>query len=263
MEASIMKERIRYGDDDLQFGDLSYPTETTDARDHLVVLVHGGFWRNPYRLDLMEPMTQMLVDSGYLVWNIEYRAVGDVGGGYPGTLEDLWMAYRLILDQELAEGFRFDRVTVVGHSAGGHLGLWLGSAHLLTGRSDLSHSLWELTKGAQPPVPDRVIGLAPVVDLEAAYESGMGSGAVENFLGASPASAPDRYAVAQPVLDSAWTFVIHGTNDDRVPLEHVEEAITGSEVSLSVIDGADHFDVIKPGTNAFDELVRLLEAPLV
>ena len=65
--------RITYGDRPQQFGDLYLP----DGPDMsaTVVLIHGGFWRAQYALDLMVPLAEDLLSAGYAVWNIEYRRV--------------------------------------------------------------------------------------------------------------------------------------------------------------------------------------------
>ena len=137
-------QRITYGEAPEQFGDLYLPDSESGAP--VVVLVHGGFWRAQYGLDLMVPLAEDLVDRGYAVWNIEYRRVGQPGGGYPGTLDDVAAAINELPALAESHSLDLDRVAFVGHSAGGHSALWAGGAGL-------------------DVVPHVAIGQGPVVGL--------------------------------------------------------------------------------------------------
>jgi len=245
--------RVDYGSGLRQYGELWMPEgrpTLASGRYPVVVAVHGGFWRNPFRLDLMDPMAEVLVGDGLAVWNIEYRSVGDPGGGYPGTLHDVATAFDRLVDLAEEHSLDLGRVVVVGHSAGGHLALWLA------GRDRLDHG-WP---GSAPQLmPLAVVAQAPVVDLAAAFVSGMGSNAVAEFMGGGPTELPEEYATATPVLNAAISAIVHGTDDDRVPLDHVLAAVEPSGTPVTIVDGADHFEVITPGTAAFGEVRRLVE----
>ena len=78
------------------------PTATTPTRSRTftcpraeggpwpcVVLLHGGFWRTGWDRTLMTPLALDLAARGIAAWNVEYRRVGQAGGGWPGTLEDV------------------------------------------------------------------------------------------------------------------------------------------------------------------------------
>lgn len=258
--------RISYGDAERQFGVLSLPEQAADSLEEtetrslpVAVLVHGGFWRNRWTLTLMDPMAEDLVEAGFAVWNIEYRSVGDDGGGYPGTLDDVGAAFDTLAD--LATDYRLDldRVSAIGHSAGGHLVLWSGSRHLLPAGAP----------GASPQVrPTAIIALAPVVDLEAGVEEGLGTTAVSDFIGASPRTRPEWYKLAQPTLDPAVTTIIVGRNDDTVPVAHIETSLDrlGASVPLVIVeaddenpDRDDHMAIIEPGSILYEELLAALE----
>ena len=116
--------RLDYGPGPDQHGQLWLPD--VDEPHPVVVLVHGGFWRDQYRLDLMTPLAEELVMVGLAAWNIEYRRVGPTGGGWPTTLQDVSAAVDQLADPAVAEMLDLNRVAVVGHSAGGHLALWIG-----------------------------------------------------------------------------------------------------------------------------------------
>src|SRR5207244_5343392 len=116
-------------------------------------------------------------ERGYVAWNIEYRRVGQEGGGWPGTFDDVAAAADALADiPEIDQR----RLVAVGHSAGGHLALWLASRTAVRVR----------LRGA--------VSQAGVADLEQAHADDLGSGAVASFLGGSPSDLPDRYAEASP-----------------------------------------------------------------
>ena len=141
----------------------------------VAVFVHGGFWKCEWGLDLSYAMAEDLAHRGWASWTIEYRRVGykgnghqgDEGAGWPGTFQDVATALDKLADVEVEGGTQLDlnRVILIGHSAGGHLALWLTQAHC--------QSAVSLLPGIIPErrcriVPAAVVGQAPVADLHAA-----------------------------------------------------------------------------------------------
>jgi acetyl esterase/lipase len=233
--------RIAYGDGEWQFGELWLPPDRPAA---IVVLVHGGFWRKIYGLDLMDPLAADLVRRGVAAWNIEYRRVGHDGGGWPGTLTDAAAAIDLVRAIGTDHRLDVDGVSVVGHSAGGHLALWLGSRALLPAGAP----------GSDPRVtPARAVGLAPVADLAGAERDGVGNGAVGDFLGGGPADVPDRYALATPAIaDGVDVTVVRGSADEDVPAAYtLPPGSDPSSVSVVDIAGDDHYDLIDPSSRSW------------
>jgi acetyl esterase/lipase len=242
---------IPYGDDSLAFGELRLPT---GAGPHpLVILIHGGCWRSQYDLHHVAPLGAALTRRGVAVWTIEYRRIGDAGGGWPGTFEDVARGADHV--RELARKFPLDleRVVLVGHSAGGHLALWLAARRHLPAGSPL----------AVDPLPVRgVVGLAAISDLRA-YGAGAGycNESVGLLLGGTPAEVPDRYAQASPTeLPPAGVplRLVHGTGDTVVPLEQSRAfaARLGGEARYVPIEGAGHFDLIAPTSSAWATVER-------
>lgn len=232
-------ELVSYGPHDQQFGELRVP----DGHEQrpLVMLIHGGFWRDQYHLDLMHPLGDSLHDHGYATWNIEYRRVGPTGGGYPTTLDDISAAIDLYAND------RWAMTAVIGHSAGGHLALWNASRTNALRR------------------PDLTIGLAPVADVISANRNGVGVDATSNFFGGNVDDVPDRYAAGQPnpAAFDGRVVLIHGDADESVPLEQ-SLAIADQVDRFEELPGVDHFDVIDP-THAswqivLDELRALSDA---
>jgi acetyl esterase/lipase len=117
--------RIPYGDAPEQFGELRVPAGAGPFP--VVVVVHGGWWRSAYALTYAGHLAAALTADGFASWNIEYRRVGNPGGGYPGTLHDVTAALGKL--REIARDYPLDltRVVVTGHSAGGHIAAWLAA----------------------------------------------------------------------------------------------------------------------------------------
>jgi len=232
-------ERLVYGTAPQQFGMLTLP----DGRGPhpVVVFIHGGFWRNVWDLSLAEPQVDDVVAAGFAAWNIEYRRVGDDGGGRPGTLADVASAVDHLAAIGHDHALDLDRVAVVGHSAGGHLALWVGQ------RTDPS------------VVPRLVVGQAPVSDLSAAARSRMGDGAVLDMMGGGPDELPDAYESADParLLPTAVPqLIVHGDRDTDVPIEASRAYAALAGVELMEFDGADHFDMIDPVHDSWSVVKR-------
>ncbi|WP_232662964.1 alpha/beta hydrolase family protein [Pseudonocardia sp. TRM90224] len=233
---------LPYGPHPSQFGELSLPDH--DPRG-VVVVVHGGFWRQRYGLELGRPLAADLVAAGFAAWTIEYRRVGG-DGGWPATFEDVAAAFDLLAGPvQDATGGRLDldRVVAVGHSAGGHLSVWSASRPgLPTG-----------APGANPAVLLRgVVSQAGVLDLVDAVD--LSSGAVVEFLGGTPTEHPDRYEIASPVARvpiGVPVICVHGTADVNVPIRQSERFVAATGDELVTLPGADHFAVIDPAAEGW------------
>jgi len=240
----------RYGPHPDQFLELTLP-DGAGPRPVAVVL-HGGFWRAAYGVDLARPLARSLADDGFAAVAVEYRRVG-TGGGWPQTLEDVAAAVDAL--PELPEAGRLDlaRVAVVGHSAGGHLAAWTAGRHRLPAG----------VPGAGPRVRVAAAVLqSGVLDLDLAFEQGLGRDAVRALLGEAPDVVPDRYAVASPVRllpTGADLLCVHAAADDDVPLSQTERyaaaaAAAGDAVEVRVVRG-DHMLLIDPAGDPW-HLVR-------
>jgi acetyl esterase/lipase len=233
--------RTAYGSHPDQFVELTLPAGAGPAP--VVVVLHGGFWRAAYGVELARPLAADLAAAGFAAVAVEYRRVGS-GGGWPVTLEDVAAA----LDRlpELPDSGRLDLadVAVVGHSAGGHLAAWAAGRDRLPGGAP----------GAAPRVRVAAAVLqAGVLDLERAAAQRLGDGAVQDLLGAEPQQAPERYAAADPVRlvpPGADLLCVHGTGDTTVPAEQSTRyaeaaAAQGVHVDVRLVPG-DHMVLIDP-----------------
>lgn len=237
--------KVAYGDSPDQFGELWLQPGAA-----VVVLLHGGFWRARYRLDIMHALADDLWRAGYTVWNLEYRRVGDPGGGWPGTPHDVASGFDALAALAVEYGFDARRVSVVGHSAGGHLALWLA------GRGRPDKTQWPTPKLR----PGLVVGLAPVSDLVLAHRMGLSDGAASAFLGADPDREPERYRRASPadlLPLGCPQLLVHGTEDESVPCtmseRYVQSALAAGErqCELIALPGVGHMELIDPKTPAW------------
>lgn len=255
--------RIAYGPDPLQFGDLRLPTAAGGGDSGafpLVVLIHGGYWRNRYDLAYFGHAAAALTAAGLATWNIEYRRVGDAGGGWPGTLLDVAAATDYARTLAATHPIDLERVVAVGHSAGGQLGVWLAARHRLALESGVATA---------DPLPLRaVIALAGVLDLRRAWELHLSDDAVRGFLGGTPDHHPNRYAAASPAAllpSGARQTLIHGTKDDSVPYAisraYADAArAAGDPVELITLPGASHFEIVDPRTDEWQAVARAVYA---
>lgn len=253
---------VRYGPDPAQYGVLHLPSGT-QSRLPVVVVVHGGYWRQAYGLELGTPLAVDLTNQGIAAWNIEYRRVGG-GGGYPATFADVATAVDLLAKEgQAAAGGRLDlgRVVLLGHSAGGHLVGWAASRERLP----------DGTVGAAPVVrPAGTVSQAGVLDLVAGATANLGGGAVTDLLGGGPDVLGGRYALTSPaalVPAAAPVVCVHGDADTVVPLDQSQRYVRAAtdaraDARLRVLPGADHFALIDPADPAWSavrsEVVGLL-----
>ena len=240
---------IQYGSKAFQYGEL-YVAQGEPSKTPIVILLHGGFWRAAYGLSLMRPLGRDLAQHGITAWNIEYRRVGNAGGGWPATMLDVALATDYV--RTLASRYAIDegRVVTVGHSAGGHLALWVAARHRITAGELVAQDPMKVTG---------VVSLAGCADLEYVAQLGLGRGAVVELLGGDPQAVPERYATASPAALlplGVPQVLIHGTRDNNVPFDvsqfYARKALeAGDDVTLIELPGADHFVVIDPTSESW------------
>lgn len=218
---------VRYGPHPAQEADLRLPEGV--GPHPVALLVHGGFWRARYDRSTLAALAVDLARRGFATVNVEYRRVG-ADGGIPETLEDAESAVDALasVDAPLDR----TRILAIGHSAGGHLALWLAG----TGKVAAA------------------VSLAGVCDLSSAAEDGLGEGAAVELAGGLPEKRPDAYALADPIRrlpTGVPQLLAHGDADDRVPIEQSRRyaraaAAAGDRCELLELPGVGHFELIDP-----------------
>jgi acetyl esterase/lipase len=236
--------RVPYGSDGNQFVDLRMPK--TKGPHPVAICIHGGFWRAKYDLGYFGHLCAALTAKGIATANVEYRRVGNMGGGWPGTFADLRAAYQFLMQKARQYDYDARRAMVLGHSAGGQLALCL-AAHE-TGLA-------------------AAISLAGVIDLQQAYELHLSHDAVVEFLGGTPAEVADHYREADPMKLTirARQWAVHGGEDDVVPpaISKVYVSVkqkNKEDAQLVGIGGAGHFDIVDPRSAAWGNVERVVVA---
>lgn len=249
-------QRIAYGDDPLQFGDLRLPA---GAGPHpLVIVIHGGYWRARYDLTYFGHCCADLAQRGIASWNIEYRRIGHAGGGWPGTFLDVGQAvdYVRILAQSIP--IDLQRVVMIGHSAGGHLALWAAGRQRLPAGSPI---------GTHDPLAVRaVVALAPVADLRMAWALRLSEGITAELIGGTPEQYPERYAQASPaelLPLGVRQMIVHGQQDQPVPFDvgrsYAERAsAAGDPAELIELEQTGHFEIVDPQTPQWQTIVQTI-----
>lgn len=254
--------RLSYSTGPLQFGEMHLPVG--QGPHPVVILIHGGFWRNPYDYTLMNGLGEDLATRGIAAWNIEYRRIGDEGGGWPGTFLDVAMATDFL--RAIIPAYHLDpqRIIAMGHSAGGHLALWLAARQKLPPDSPLGGSS---SAGTEKPLAlTGVVSLAGVNDLELSWKRHLGNNAATELLNGGFDEVPERYVIASPASMLPLGIpqvLVHGTADDSVPYEMsttylAKAQAAGDQVKLITLEGEDHLVLINAQSEAWEKTVAAI-----
>jgi acetyl esterase/lipase len=224
----------------------------------VVVMIHGGSWVAGYTKVVMRGIAGDLARRGWAVWNIEYRRVGrGQGGGWPNTFADVGAAIDHL--RTVDAPLDLDRVTLLGHSAGGLLALWAA------GRASLPSD----APGANPKIrPVNAVSQAGVNDLATSYRETQG-GAVGWLMGGSPDLLPERYALADPtsrVPLAIPVLLVHGSDDQTVSVRRSRNyaaaaRAAGGQVTLIEVPGeaGSHRQHVDPDSVAWGHVTQWLE----
>jgi acetyl esterase/lipase len=258
LPAAPADHRIRYGSDPIQFADLRLPKGKGPFP--VAVIIHGGCWMKFADLQNTAPMSDALRHAGLATWNIEFRRVDNMGGGWPGTFNDVAAAVDHL--KTIAKAYKLDlnQVIVIGHSAGGHLALWAAARHRLPKNSPLF---------AEKPLRVRgAVNLAGPGDLRnfpAAHQKQVcGDVPITKLVGGLPSEVAHRYRDASPtelLPLGVKQILITGTKDLLVPPKYGKEYETaarrsGDRIEMIEIENAGHFEVIAPNSNAWPIVER-------
>ncbi len=261
-----LRKVIAYGPHRDQWGELFLPEVPTERGvPGIVVVIHGGYWRERYTAELCIPVALDLMARGFAVWNLEYRRAGSHwtkgAGGWPATFEDIALGIDALIGIAQEYGLDQLKIAALGHSAGGHLAVWAA------GRSTLP----EGAPGANPQVSlIGVVSQAGVLDLPAAWRLNLSAGAVENLMGSTPVEQAAHYAMADPIAHlpvGVPIHAVHSREDESVPFgisqAYVAAAVAAGDPAELHETSGDHFAIITPGMAAYATSRSLIEKLLL
>ncbi|MEO5494755.1 MAG: alpha/beta hydrolase [Sphingomonas sp.] len=248
------QETIAYGPDDYQKVDIWLPAGSGPFP--VVLMVHGGCWTTSIAdRSLMDWAADDLRKAGYAVWNIDYRGVDRPGGGYPGTFLDAAAAADLLRDNAAKYRLDVSRVVAVGHSAGGHLALWLAARPKLPTDSPLR---------TPNPLPiAHVISLGGLPDLEqtaASPDNGCGTDVVERLVGTGRADVYRDTSVPRLFPLGVPQDLVNGREDSIIPYRLATDYVAKSKgaATLHAVPDTGHVELIAPSSPAWTETKRLI-----
>ena len=253
--------RIAYGSDPLQFGELRVPEGK--GPHPVVVIVHGGCWlakignldERAVALDLLRPLASALTEQGVATWNLEYRRLGNAGGGWPGTFADVARGADDL--RKIAHENRLDlhRVLAMGHSAGGHLAMWLAARTKLPMSSELYVK--------DPLRLTGVIDLDGPADLKATLpmqQRVCGGAVITRLVGGTPEEQPQRYRETSPIemlpLGVRQEFFAGRMFAAQAPPYEAAARSAGDAVHTTVLAEAGHFVFVDPGSAVWPQVIR-------
>ena len=251
--------RLSYGDGPLQFGELRLPAGP--GPHPVAIFIHGGCWLSTYDIAHTGKATSALAENGIATWSLEYRRVGDEGGGWPGTFTDIGNGVdylgRIARDYDLD----MDRVITMGHSAGGHLAIWAASRNNIPADNET---------GAANPLP--VIGavaLTPAPDLENLHAQRVCGNVIDGLMGGSPEEKPERYRWASPMQngpgDIPQTIVVGKYDIDWAPSGRRYYDVAnkrGDNIRLVEAPESGHLDVIDPDSTTWELVLQAVNEML-
>ena len=246
LPTSEADEQFSYGDDPLQTIYTWHGRSSTNEMyaDKALIFIHGGCWLNAYGYEHAKGMYHALAELGMGVYVTEYRRVGDEGGGWPGSLDDVTQAISIALKRIENEG-RYTNIYIAGHSAGGHLAL-LAAQRLSSSSLNLSRANIK-----------RIIGLAAITDIQS-YAMGHNScqSATAKFMNGTPEDVPTAYqrATPRPTHGSLPITLLQGDADSIVPARHA--VLSGT--NQKIIKNGGHFDWLHPESTSFDALLEVI-----
>ncbi len=248
--------QFAYGSDPSQIVQLWQPNGL--GPHPTVIMIHGGCWQaDVASLDIMDYAAADLQKRGVAVWNIEYRRLGQPGGGFPGTFQDVARAVDMIRTYGPAYSLNLDRVVLVGHSAGGHLALWAAARPKLPASSPL--------RGGDPLPIYAVVDLAGIPDLKNGADTACGPEVLGELAGKPGAGRADVFADTSPAEMAPLhvrQVVIHGAQDKTVPpaigLAYFAMAKKAGDPVSFLSPPGGHVEEIAPGSDAWAAEVRVI-----
>ena len=224
----------------------------------VVVVVHGGCWEAPWGFDHVRSLAAALTAEGWATWSLGYRRLGDEGGGWPGTFEDVARGADHLREAARDYPVDLEHVVALGHSAGGQLALWLAARPRLP-EGSLPTVAEPSGKAARPLRLRGVVSLAGVTDLRAGAAGGICGDAIPRLFGGPLQDKTLRLRQTSPVELlplGVPVRLVCGARDEVVPIEQARayEAAAkaaGDSIAVEVVGSAGHFELVDPGSAAW------------
>ena len=252
--------QIAYGTNPLQFGELRVPS--VKGPHPVAIVVHGGCWvaklenmdERAVAMNNMRPLSASLTDAGIATWNVEYRRLGNAGGGWPGTFQDVALAADFVRTLARDNDLDLTRIIAIGHSAGGHLAMWLAARAKLPRTSELYTS--------NPLGLTGVVNLDGPPDLKATIpvqQPICGSPVITNLIGGSPDEQPERYRAASPIellpLGVRQEFFAGRMFAAQVAPYEAASKQAGDTLHTTELANAGHFVFIDPLSDVWPQVL--------
>ena len=210
----------------------------------------------------MRPAAAALTDAGIATWNIEYRRIDQPGGGWPGTFLDVAAAADFLRTIAAHDGLDLNRAIAIGHSAGGHLAMWLAARGQIPQGSDLyTKNPLRLTGAVNLDGPAD-LGAALAVEKQIC-----GSPVITQLMGGTPATRADRYRAASPVemlpYGGRQAFLAGAMFGSQVQPYAAAAKQSGDTIAAATnFVTAGHFLFIDPQSEIWPEVVRSIQRTL-
>lgn len=250
----IEKDVPYLGPDRAEKMDVYLPDTPAERPFPVVIWIHGGGWVSGSKSAAREiNICTTLAKNGYAAFSIDYRLGTEVSETDPGkvpletvpwpqNLYDCKTAVRFIRKEAARFGIDPAKIAVSGGSAGGHLALMTG----------ISENDAELNKGGL--YTDQSNDISCIIDFYGPTVVTPGRRAVR-FAGKTPEETEANIEAGSPILqvkkDSPPILVVHGDNDQTVPLSHsldlVEKMKTEGTVHQFIqVPGGKHSFHLQP-----------------
>ncbi len=198
-----------------------YQSGARGAAAPAVIVVHGGSWASGTKGEFAD-FSRTLAGAGFVVLDMDYRLANDTQR-FPAQVADVKCAVGWLKHNARGYGVDPDRIALLGRSAGSQLALL---------------AAYTAQDPALPPSCDAgdttvkaVISYYGPTDLVWGYyhpsrqrRVSDGQAVLRNYIGATPATAPDLYRLASPITHvnatTPPTLLLHGGSDQFVGLEN-------------------------------------------
>lgn len=204
-------------------------------------IIHGGSWIKGDRKDFNKLAIQ-LTGMGFAGVTVSYSLANSNQTKFPVPVEDLRCAVKTLKNRAHQYSLNTQRIAAIGFSAGAHLAAELG----------LTADNSELSDAACPVATDEadvhgVVGYYGPYDLRDTEDLNFTQiWILNNFLGASPHSNPEKAALASPAAqinnETLPFYIVHAANDDTVPVRSSQEfttALQASQNSVKYVETTD------------------------